>query len=125
MEETIFFFPFRKNPTTFFRRDFRTLFTFLDMFLVLMMFEVKDEVEEEVAAEVVVVEATVDDDDDDDEIILFAAISDLMYALSDPMIASMPVIFFLVSTVVTTVGDTDVDSPAETSRGLADREVCD
>ena len=65
----------------------------------------------------------------DDE---FAAISDLIYALSEPMMASIPEILFLVSVIM---GDDD-DSASSTeeeqsssfrnaSRGLADREVCD
>ena len=66
----------------------------------------------------------------DDE---FAAISDLIYALSEPMIASIPEILLLVSVIMGDDDDSASSADEEeqsssfrnASRGLADREVCD
>lgn len=123
IDEAIFF-PFRKNPTTFFRLDFSPLFTVFDIFF-MSCNEVKLLVVVVVVAVVAVdVVAIVDDE--------FAAISDLIYALSEPMMASIPEILLLVSVIM---GDDDGSASSteeehsssfrNASRGLADRVVCD
>jgi uncharacterized protein YggT (Ycf19 family) len=118
IDEAIFF-PFRKNPITFFRLDFSPLFTVFDIF-----FMSCNEVKLLLLLVVVVVVAIVDDK--------FAAISDLIYALSEPMMASIPEILLLVSVIMGDDDDSASSADEEqsssfrnASRGLADREVCD